>query len=107
MGLRRKPPPFSPPHCVSVLRGLWLGLCSPPSPPTAPRHTLSVLWTAPAVHPGCSLLCVVGTSLTSIWSSTAFPGQPFCGLSRQLLTQVKHQALGAVNVIRCPHLRWL
>ena len=53
------------------------------------------------------MLCVVGTSLTSIWSSTAFPGQPFGGLSRQLLTQVKHQALGAVRVTRCPHLQWL
>lgn len=30
------------------------------------------------------------------------PGQPFGGLSQRLLTQVKHQALGAVNFLCCP-----
>lgn len=30
------------------------------------------------------------------------PGQPFGGLSQRLLTQVKHQALGAVTFLCCP-----
>ena len=109
-GLEEEASPFSPAHCVSVLRGHWLGPCTRPHPHRTRAHRGSALdcpFSIPRLQPAWLRNAVCGgdqpdfhlvfhcVPRAALWWFVPTP-----------LTQVKHQALGAVNVTRCPHLQW-
>lgn len=67
---------------------------------SAQQAPLVVPWAASATHlgygPRAQECCVVGMA----WPPSGLPrrpGEPFSGLSQELLTQLKRQALGAVK----------